>query len=258
MNTVYKNPKYYEIAFAFRDIKAEVEVIEECCRRFAERPVRRLLELASGNSPHMTELVRRGYHYTGIDINEEMIAYSRDKARGIQDQVDLRCGDMFDFTLEEPVDFAMILLGSLCAADSAQLVQHFDCVAAALAPGGLYLLDWCIQFDSLDTQSDKGDDTSWEMEADGVKVATTVTWHVVNKIEQTYRETITLDVDDHGRKLEFKEEYVRRGIFPQEFLCLIERHPAFEFVGWWNNWDLKQPLVDQKEIGRPIALLRRA
>jgi len=32
---LYDNPKYYEIAFSFRDIKAEVDVFEKCFKRFS-------------------------------------------------------------------------------------------------------------------------------------------------------------------------------------------------------------------------------
>jgi hypothetical protein len=32
MKTVYENPKYYEIAFSFRDIGAEVDTFERCFR----------------------------------------------------------------------------------------------------------------------------------------------------------------------------------------------------------------------------------
>lgn len=34
----------------------------------------------------------------------------------------------------------------------------------------------------------------------------------------------------------------KRAIYPQEFLCLIDRSPDFEFLRWWNHWDLPQPL----------------
>jgi hypothetical protein len=61
---VYDNPKYYEIAFSFRDIPAEVDVLEECFKWFSKIPVKSVLELGCGNSPHMEELVKRGYQYS--------------------------------------------------------------------------------------------------------------------------------------------------------------------------------------------------
>ena len=72
MSEIYDNPKYYEIAFDFRNIAAEVDLFEECFRRFARIPVHSLLEIGCGTCPHMIELARRGYKYTGLDINPNM------------------------------------------------------------------------------------------------------------------------------------------------------------------------------------------
>ena len=48
MFDLYDNPKYYLIAFSYRDIPKEVDVFEECIRRFAKTPVERMLELCCG------------------------------------------------------------------------------------------------------------------------------------------------------------------------------------------------------------------
>jgi hypothetical protein len=45
--------------------------------------------------------------------------------------------------------------------------------------------------------------------------------------------------------------------FPQEFLELVEKHGKFEFLGWYNNFDLTQPLEKATRFNRPITLLRR-
>lgn len=65
MRSVYDEPGYYEIAFSYRDIGAEVDTFELCFERYAGLPVKSVLELGSANSPHLEELLRRGYAYTG-------------------------------------------------------------------------------------------------------------------------------------------------------------------------------------------------
>jgi len=147
MSELYDNPKYYEIAFSFRDIPAEVDVFEECSRHFSQIPVRSVLELGCGNSPHMEELIKRGYQYSGLDLSEAMLGYSREKALRIGAEVNLIHGDMIDFSLATKVDFVYVLLGSLCAKSTSELRTHFNSVAQALKKGGLYLLDWCVQYD---------------------------------------------------------------------------------------------------------------
>lgn len=250
-SSVYDNPQYYEIAFSFRDIAREVSVFEECFTQFSLIPVKTVLELGCGNSPHMEELVRRGYHYSGLDINKAMLGYSREKALRLGAEVDLMEQDMTHFSVGKKFDFVYVLLGSLAATRTSELRTHFQSVAQCLRKGGLYFLDWCIQYDPL------GGGDSWVMEHEGITVKITVSWKVINRVEQTFEESLVLEVDDHGKKVDIVDRSVKRAIYPQEFLLFIDRLKEFEFVGWWNNWDFNQPLEGGQRIDRPITLLRR-
>lgn len=254
MFDLYDNPKYYEIAFSFRNIPAEVDLFEECFKRFSEAPVESLLELGCGNCPHMEELVKRGYEYNGLDSSKAMLDYSKEKALRIGAQINLIQGDMIGFSLESEVDFVYILLGSLAIKNTSELLSHFDSVGRVLKKGGLYLLDWCIQFEPPGGSEGKD---SWETEQEGIRVKTTVSWKQINRVEQTFEETFSLEVNDHGNKFNLVEKGIMRAIYPQEFLCLVRSFKDFEFVGWWNNWNLTQPLEHASKIGRPITLIRR-
>jgi SAM-dependent methyltransferase len=254
LSGVYDNPKYYEIAFSFRDIPAEVDVFEECFKRFSQIPVKSVFELGCGNSPHMDELIKRGYQYNGLDLSKAMLEYSREKALRIGAEVNLIQADMIDFSLETKVDFVYVLLGSLAAKSTSELITHFNSVAKVLRKGGLYLLDWCVQYETP-FEAEGGD--SWEIERDGIKVKYTVSWKAINRVEQTFEETQILEVNDHGEELNAVEKGIKKAIYPQEFLCFVSGLKDFEFVGWWNNWDLRQPLEQTDKIDRPIALVRR-
>jgi len=252
MEKLYDYPKYYELAFSWRDIPAEVDLFEECFKRFSRIPVKSVLEVACGNSPHLAELVKRGYRYTGLDLSQAMLDYTREKAAALGASVSLVRGDQARFTLPEQVDFAYVMLGSFFMPDSAAVASHFDSIAAALRPGGLYLLDWVISTGTGEAGAD-----TWEVEKDGIGIKATCTGEGIDPIKQTARGVETLEVDDHGKKLVIRDECVKRVIYPQEFLHFIECHPAFEFVGWWNDWDLDQPLEGTQKIARPITVIRR-
>ena len=71
------------------------------------------------------------------------------------------------------------------------------------------------------------------------------------------RNTLSANIDDEGKMLELETIDVVRTIFPQEFLLLVEKSKNFEFVGWWNNWNLGEPIEKAVRITRPITLLRR-
>lgn len=252
MSKLYDNPKYYEIAFSYRDIPYEVNILEECMKRYSLIPVSKVLELGSGNSPHMEELLKRGYQYYGLDISEEMVRYSKKKVLSTGKSAHFIQADMTNFSLEFEVDFVFVMLGSLYVRNNEELFSHFDSVSKVLKRGGLYLLDWCVNFSPL---TDTGE--SWQMEKDGKKICAQVATGVINKIEQTFEEKITVIVNDNSFKDKFEAHNIRRAIYPQEFLLLLKLRNDFDFIGWWNDWDLEQPLKGTEKINRPIILIRK-
>ena len=255
MLDLYGNPRYYEIAFSFRDIGQEVDVFEECFHRHSRIPVRRVLELGCGPSPHVGELAGRGYEYVGLDINELMLDYAKERAKDLGAAATFIRADMRHFSLRTPVDFVYVMLGSLYAETTDDLLSHFAAVAQALNPGGLYLLDWCINFQWDGTPADE---QSWTIEENRVIVDVKyMTESVIDRAAQTYREKLVMDVNDHGKTLRLGSTEVRRTIFPQEFLLLVEKSGDFEFIGWWNNWDLNEPIEKTERVDRPIAVVRR-
>ena len=252
LNSIYQLPEVYEIAFSFRDIPREVDVLEEAARRFAEIPVKTFLEIGCGNSPHMEELTGRGYDFIGIDISDEMLTYSKEKARKRGVYAQFLKANMVDFQIDKTVDFAFVMLGSLFVNSSDELVSHFDAVARTLRPGGLYLLDWCVKFDNQDSSVD-----DWEVEKNGVVVKASFASRVLDKLEQLYEDTECLEVLKDGEVEKVQGASVRRVIFPQEFLSFISARSDFKFLGWWNDWDFSSPLSGDGKINRPIILLRR-
>jgi SAM-dependent methyltransferase len=258
MKRIYDNPLYYEVAFSFRDISQEVDTMERCIKLFSLIPVRRMLELGCGPAPHIIELTGRGYEYLGIDLNPKMLDFAESKATRAGLSATLLNQDMVRFELEEQVDFAFVLLGSLFASNTAELISHFESTAAALRPGGIYLLDWCVQFDKMLEGSD-----SWVIERDNIRTETFCSTRYVDPVGQTMEEILRIEVDDQGNKLELEDKRMRRVIYPQEFKLLIEKKGCFEFIGWWNNWNLDDSIlegesyVSERKIERPITVIRR-
>lgn len=256
MNDCYDHPRYYERAFAFRDLAAEVDVMQACIERFARRPVHRVLELACGPASHLPELARRGFHFTGVDLNARMLAHAAAKARAAGIDAHFVQADMAAFALVLPVDLAFVALGSLYVGSTAALHAHFDAVAAALAPGGLYLLDWCVQFEPHTLFVPGGQ--SWQVQDGDLRIDANVEMVPTHPAEQLFEERLCLHVHDAGTEWLLESRATKRAIYPQEFLALIAARADFEFVGWWNQWDLAQPIAaDTQPIFRPITLLRR-
>ncbi len=257
MKGAYSEPRYYEIAFSYRDIPEEVDVLEECMKRFARVKVSRVLELGSGPGVHMEELCERGYEYVGLDLCREMLDYARARA----EEKDLRAtfvrADMGGFQLPRKVQFAMTLLGSLYVPTTEGVLSHLRAVASALDAGGLYFLEWCIYLSWGRLAEDE--DTHWVITKDGVRVEVTVRSKIVDRLAQQLEETVKLRVRDGEESHVLETRALRRVIFPQEFLLLVERVKELEFVEWWNDWDLDEPLRPgmRARIARPIIVLRK-
>lgn len=249
---LYRHPHYYEIAFSYRDAEREAGVMQVLIDRFARIPVHRMLELGCGHAHYLGALSRRGYRYTGLDLDETMLAHARRTADRLGCGAEFRSGDMLDFHLSEPVDFAFLLLGSLFARTGADLVAHFDSVSRALRPGGLYLLEQCVAFHPATDQ-----DFAWSASRGGVDVETRFEVRTASHAEQTVEETLMLAVSDRGVRRRLRERWIRRLIYPQEFSTFIAGRDDFEFVGWWKNWSLAEATGAFKANNRSLVLLRR-
>ena len=247
----YRYPEYYDIAFAVEDAAREVDFFEAATRRFSRAPVRRVFEIACGTAPYLTEWHRRGYRYCGLDLSPAMLDAARAKAAGLGIAADFVAADMRDFAPDAvgPVDLAYVLLGSVYVASNREFLIHLDRVAEVLAPGGLYLLDSVVWFEIRSDYRRR-----WTRRRGGVRVRMTYRAEPLDQIAQTYNEFVTLDVDDHGTHHRIESRVPTKIFFPQEFLALIALSRRFEFLGWFNDFDLAAPLTPK---GRHIAILRR-
>ena len=104
--SLYDLPRYYDVAFSFRDLPREAQLFDECFRRFSKIRVTRVLELGSGSSPHLEEWEKRGIEYVGIDLSRIMLSYAKKKSRNLRMSATFLKADMINFSLKKRVDFA--------------------------------------------------------------------------------------------------------------------------------------------------------
>jgi SAM-dependent methyltransferase len=251
---LYDYPQYYEIAFSFRDIEAEASFLDSCIKQFSRTNGKNVFEVGCGPAPHAGALARLGYQYCGLDINRNMLDHATYKWHDLKPSPRFVDGDMVSFDLPQTADFAFVMLGSLYLNSLEEMTSHFNSMARALKPGGLYFLDWCVQFT---------DPMAREMsnvvvnEAEGITIESHFSVKLIDSAKQMYEEIWTINIDDHGRHKNFEMVERNKAIFPQEFLLFIESRTDFEFVGWWHDWDLTKPIDGSSQITRPVVLIRR-
>jgi len=248
---VYDQPLYYEIAFGFVDPKKQVDLFERYIAKYSKIPAKRFLDIGCGPALQLREIARRGYDAVAVDRSPRMLAYVRARAGEEGTRIETVRANMIDFRLSRKVDFASIMMGTIAYVSSnEEYLRHLDSVARALKPGGLYL----IENSMLDWASRSWRRQTWTMRRGEIRVKTTFSLQLDDTLHQIARETVKLEVNDHGRKLTFENVARVKMIFPQEMLTLIELNGRFEFLGWFERFrlrELKKPDMDN------ITLLRR-
>ena len=245
---VYNQPLYYEIAFGFIDAKEQVDLFENFIEKYSKIKVKRVLDIACGTSLQLREIAKRSYETIGLDLSPQMLEYLKQKAEEEKVNIDTVKADMTKFKLKKKADFVFVMMGSFRFKNNEYLLKHLDCVSSSLKKGGLYLIE-NMELDWLSFKSQ-----SWVMKRDGIEVKTTYKLEQKEAISQISEEIITLEVNNHGKKLKFVEKGIMKHVYPQEFLTLVKLNNKFEFLGWFERFKLKKL---KKGCMDNIVLLRK-
>jgi SAM-dependent methyltransferase len=246
---VYDNPEFYDIAFSHRDIPAEVDFIEQVIARYSQIPVRTILELASGNSPHIKELCGRGYSYVGLEFNERMVAYSKEKVARDHLRATIVQGDMTDFSLPSSVDCVLVLLSSFYVQNDKQLDSHLKSVARVLRSGGIYILDGVVSYFPEDIGT-----YVWTETRAGVVVDVEFDMSWLDEQKGLVTRTLILDINQDGERHRIQHDEVRRVYPAAEFIETVEKTGDWKYIDAFSDLDI---LTKPNAEGRSVAILRR-
>lgn len=204
--SLYNAPRYYDIAFGW-DPAGEVRILEDLFARYAVGEVNRLLEPACGSGRLLRVFAERGYRVLGYDANPAMAAYAAERSDGgSHPGLEVRRAGMTDYDADREFDAAYNVINSLgyLTADT-EIVEHFRGTAAALRPGGVYVVQASCAYREL-----PGEPGVWSSARDGVRVRTS--WRVVEQDHdrRLSREHCRLEIDDNGRTLVIQERHELR------------------------------------------------
>ncbi|HEY7038061.1 MAG TPA: class I SAM-dependent methyltransferase [Methylomirabilota bacterium] len=249
MTAQYSAPRYYEIAFDMNR-RQEVNFLVHCFRRYARRPVRRVLDIACGTGPHLIRLAGRGYQMSGLDLSPQNIEFLRERAAGNGFTPELFVADMTRFRLPKPVDAAICMQdsqGHLLTNEA--LLDHLRCVARSLRKGGLYVFDRYM----CSSWTDPARRWSWTRRRGHATVrATFEALKDLNPVSQTFFEDMELEVHENGARHVYRQRHASRMVFPQELKALVQLAGGFELVEWFYGF---KPHLRLDEAHHPLLMV---
>jgi SAM-dependent methyltransferase len=228
-NPIYDNPWAYDLACAFRDVRAEVDALLGWYARSGPSPrglPGSVLELAAGPAEHAREFARRGIPATALDLSPAMCAYAEERAKADGVALEVVRADMTRFALDRRFDLIVTMLDStahLMTLDA--MVAHLARVAGHLTEDGRYVLEMSHPADRLTDEPSTG--TAWTVERDGVRAD--VRWGEpgdrLDPITQIVREHVTIAVSREGGG------EVIQGVVPYRFWTATELAAAVRLSG---------------------------
>lgn len=254
---MFDYPAYYDIGYRWRSVE-ECDVLEAAFARYAQRPVRRLLDIGCGSGRHLLELARRGYQGVGCDRSEAMVRFVQQQTAVASLPVYVFCGDLRRLGIGGSFDAAICLMDTFrYVVTDAELRDHIAVVARCLLPGGLYVLDCWMPRQEHRVGAEAYD---WEQRADGVTVRVLYRQYSASLdwARRTFEDELVFEVNDHGRTLRIEGgRATTRFFLVPEWTAFCRSLAAFELVAQCDDFDLDAPYRAPAASWRMVTVLRR-
>jgi SAM-dependent methyltransferase len=264
LSSVAMEPSIYEFPDIFRcvhmeapgDIEREVLFLQEVWRRHLKRPVRRVLDIACGNSPHGQILARARIEVAGIDRSPTMIAAGRAEGAGLKGlRFYRRRIERFRIP-QRSFDAAFFMSETFpIMTRNHDIITHLESVAVLLKRGGLY----CIDIDYQGGVELVRQRKLWRertVQAGDTQVAVReyhcpIQWH--EAMHSIYELECTIQFKDHS--VTTRDVIPVRYITPTLMDLTARASRKFEMITAYADLSFTKPIAQC--YGRWLAVLRR-
>jgi len=257
---VYDKPLLYDIAFSYRDFRAEVDAAAAWFARVAGKAApRAVLELASGPADHAIEWRGRGVEAAALDLSQAMCDYAAQKAELVGAPVEVICGNMIDFRVDRRFDLAMLMINSIAHLHTLDdLVSHLRSVAAHLEPQGVYVLEIQHPRDFVGRGArPSGVSRPWRVDRYGLQVETK--WgspdDPYDPVRQIFDARVEIRATDGEREETIVERCLMRDWSFGELQAALRIEGSFELAEMHGDFAADVPF--DAESWRMIAVLKR-
>jgi len=236
---LYDLPLYYDIA-ADWDISAETAVLKTILDAHLAASAHHLLEPACGSGRYLEALTSAGFHVTGYDRSLAMISFARKRLQTgqLSALAQVAVGDLKAMAFARHFDAALTLAGSLgYLLDRDALTAHLRHTAAALRPGGLYIIQLLCAW-----KGTRPIPAPWTHERQGVRVTTQ--WFIEREDSESERclHRCRMQIMDHGHSHTLDELHTLRLWRYPELRTEIEAAANLRLLAIYNRAGNSIPL----------------
>lgn len=248
----YDHPRYWDLAFQDETIP-EADFVEAVAAKYCPFAVTNILEPACGGGRQLLELAKRGYNVTGFDLNATSVQYASQmlRRRMLKGRADL--ADMRQFQFPQQFDLAHCFVNSFRhLLTEQQALQHLNCIAHALRPGGLYLLGLHL----LPPDADEEDCERWTVQHRGTRVTTTV--RVLEFDRRRRQEVVRFSLRVRSPKIDLRlrSDHTLRIYRADQIRSLIRKVPQLQLLDVYDFcYDATEPLPLNDDLGDTVLVL---
>ena len=250
----YDEPLYYDIIFD-ADTQLEIRFLEGVIGRYGTTSGRRVLEPACGSGRLVSAMAARGYAVTGFDISAAALRFARSRLREVGLRAGLRKAPMQRFDFGRRFDAAHCLVSTFkYLLDEASARGHLKCVAAALKPGGVYVLG--LHLSEYGTRARTRE--RWVAARHGVAVTCNIQVWPPDRLRRSERVRCRLVVKGDGPTRRLETNWLFRTYSLAQVRSLLRSVPGLEHVATFNfKYDLEKPMPFDGEWLDNVLVLRR-
>lgn len=213
----------YDTFYHDKDYEAECDLIEEVFRRYAEKPVKSILDLGCGTGNHAIPLARHGYQVAGVDRSSEMIEHAKAKLQSQTSPSPLQPqffeGDLRSLELDRQFDAVLMMFAVLgYQLTNEDVLAALQTVRRHLRPRGLFVCD--VWYGPAVLTIRPGDRVKVIPTSDGKVIrATSGALDIYHQIANVHYQTWT--IKEQKVVSEAEETHQMRYFFPQELALFM-------------------------------------
>lgn len=257
MISPHKRALYESLTFREAE-ERDIDFLLSLYRQHSGESAVSLLDIAGGAGDYARLLANRGLRVIGLERDPALFELAQGLSNKSEWEIQWQLGDLRHFAVDSEVDLAVCLRGRITQLLSNEdLIRHFNAVANALMPSGLYIIE--LPHPRSNPLIDQTPHMI-QVERGGINIERT--WPV-GEIEIDFSAGVIyadeeLSVEDDGRSLSQRTAVARRVLSVQDIQLLAMQSESMRLVGTYGAFDIAQPLDNTAASQRMIAVLQKA